>query len=264
MTQHLKRIGKATTAIATVLALSSTPSFAQEAPPAEVDTSVETPAPADPLAPTPSAADQAVPPAPQPKVETTAKATATASTERATRTAARSPARSTPRRLAAASPAPAAEAPVPAPLPAEPQPSAMPAAPPPPPIAEPAPAATATDTAEFDLTSPDTLPIVAAGALGLLAVGGAALIASRRRRRREDEEFEDRQQALAAIEDEPALELGSTDEVQPAPAFVRAPIHDPVPAGGVRTKIPAQGNWDPAPDFMFRPAGKNAKAPVDH
>ena len=270
MTQHIEQFGKAMTAIAAVLAFSSTPLLAQEAAPPEADTSVATPAPADPLAPEPSAADQAAPAAPQPKVETTTTTT-TSRTERATRTATRAPARSTARRTAAAAPAarvpaPAAETPAPAPLPAEPQPPAMAAPPPPAPVAEPVPAVGPTDTSTFDLTSPDTLPIVGAGALGLLAVGGAALVARRRRRRREDEEFEARQQALDALEAEQALELGSADKVQPAPAFGRTPIHDPVPATGIRTKIPAQAHWEPAADadFLFRPAGKSAKVPVEH
>lgn len=268
MTQHIEQLGKATTAIAAVLAFSSTPLLAQETAPPEVDTSVETPAPADPLAPEPSAADQAVPAAPQPKVETTTTPTRT---ERATRAVNRSPARSTPRRTSAAAPAatapaPAAALPAPAPLQAEPQPPATAAPLPPAPVAEPAPAAAAADTSTLDLTSPDTLPIMGAAALGLLAVGGAALVASRRRRRREDEESEARQQALAALEDEQALELGSAEEIRPAPAFVRTPVHDPVPDTGIRTKIPAQANREPAADtdFMFRRAGKNAKVPVEN
>ena len=267
MTQHIEQLGKATTAIAAVLAFSSTPLLAQETAPPEVDTSVETPAPADPLAPEPSAADQAVPAAPQPKVETTTPTR----TVRATRSVNRSPARSTPRRTSAAAqaataPAPAAALPAPAPLQAEPQPPATAAPLPPAPVAEPAPAAAAADTSTLDLTSPDTLPIMGAAALGLLAVGGAALVASRRRRRREDEESEARQQALAALEDEQALELGSAEEIRPAPAFVRTPVHDPVPDTGIRTKIPAQANREPAADtdFMFRRAGKNAKVPVEN
>lgn len=269
MTQHIEQFGKAMTAIAAVLAFSSTPLLAQETAPPEVDTSVTTPAPADPLAPESSAADQAAPAAPQPKVETKTTSTTT-KTERATRTATRSPARSTLRRTAAAAPAAAApapaETPAPAPLPGETQPPAMAAPPPPAPVAEPAPPAAAADTSTFDLTSPDALPIVGAGALGLLAIGGAALVARRRRRRREDEEFEARQQALDALEEEQALELGSADEVQPAPAFVRTPVHDPVPDTGIRTKIPAQAHWEPAgdTDFMFRRADKNAKVPVEH
>src|SRR5881394_1927561 len=78
MTHIIKHLGKATTAIAAVLALSATPAFAQETgtPPDPVaDTSVQTPASADPLAPepvaddSPVAAETAVPPAAKPKVE---------------------------------------------------------------------------------------------------------------------------------------------------------------------------------------------------
>jgi hypothetical protein len=106
---------------------------------------------------------------------------------------------------------------------------------------------------------------IAGAALGLLAVGGAALVASRRKRRREDEEFEARQQALAAIDHEHTLELGSDQEVKPAPAFARAPMHDPVPATRIRSRIPARGNWESPPDthFMLSPAGEKPKTPVE-
>jgi hypothetical protein len=91
------------------------------------------------------------------------------------------------------------------------------------------------------------LAAAGAGALGLLALGGAGIAMRRRKRRREDEEFAARQQFLDRAEteraaEEPVLELGPHDEVHAGPAFARrqAPIHDPVPAKtmAVATKLP--------------------------
>lgn len=240
MTYNFPRPAKAMTAIAAVLAFSSTQVIAQDSgtpPDTAVDTSVETPAMTDPLAPAP-AAETTPPPAPRPKVET-------ARTERATRSASGTPTRSTARRTvaavpAAAAPAPAAKPAAPAAPAAQPQPlTAQPAAPAP--VAEPAPATAAPDLMA-ELTSGETLPIAAAAALGLLALGGAGLVAHRRKRRRENEEFAARQQALEMIDDEPTLELDPADEVRPGPVFARAPapIHDPVPAA----KAPADAGFD--------------------
>ncbi len=248
MTHHLEQFGKAMTAIAAVLAFSSTPLLAQEtAPEPDVDTSVEpsveTPATADPLAPEPAATETAVPPAPQPKVESSPTRV-----ERATPGASRSAARSTVRRanatasraavaappVTAAPPVPAA---APAPLPAEPPVASVPTVPP---VAEAAPPSAAPEAQAPDLMSDDMLPIAGAAALGLLALGGAGIAARRRKRRREAEEFDARQQALATLEDEPVMELGARDEVRPGPAFARAaaPMHDPVPDN----KAPAAGS----------------------
>jgi LPXTG-motif cell wall-anchored protein len=314
MTHSIALPRKAMTALAAVLAFSSTPLVAQETtPPPDIDTSVEPPAATDPLAPEP-ATEAAPPPAPRPKVET-------ARGERATRSSSPAPNRAPIKRASAAAPAAAAAAPAaPAALPAEAPPpvAAEPAAPLP--AAETAPASAVPDAQPADLLTGDALPVAGAAALGLLGLAGAGLVARRRKRRREDAEFEARQQALATIEEEPPLELGPADEVQPAPVFARrsSPMHDPVPQS--RTPVAgssdgldasrfgrhvqaayrgptddnpsvsleyrlrrasmldeqerealeqagtAGGNqWEsrPAPDFMFRRAGKKAEHPAD-
>ena len=235
MTHPIEQFGKAMTAIAAVLAFSSTPLLAQEtAPEPEVDTSAEASPTADPLAPEPLASDPpaeaTAPPAPQPKVES-APTRAERSSPRATRAATRP----TVRRTSASAPAAVAPAAPAAPSasaqqPAEPSAAAIPAVPPAP-IAAPAPPVAANEAQAPDLMGDDMLPIAGAAALALLALGGAGIAARRRKRRRDAEEFEARQQALATIEDEPVMELGDRDEVRPGPAFVRAPapMHDPVP-----------------------------------
>jgi LPXTG-motif cell wall-anchored protein len=187
--------------------------------------------------------------------------------------------------------------------------------------AETAPASAAPDAQLADLLTGDALPIAGAAALGLLGLAGAGLIARRRKRRREDAEFEARQQALATIQDEPPLELGPADEVQPAPVFARrsSPMHDPVPQSRAPVDASSDGfdasrfgrhvqaayrgptednssvslehrlrrasvldeqerealeqagaarggnQWEsrPAPDFMFRRAGRKAEHPAD-
>jgi hypothetical protein len=104
-----------------------------------------------------------------------------------------------------------------------------------------------------DLMSNEMLPAGAA-ALGLLALGGAAMAMHRRKRRREDAEFEARQQALAAIDEEPpVLDLDRRAEVRPGPVLARpaAPFHDPLPARNLQ------------PDFMLRRAGQPARDPVE-
>jgi len=231
MTQNIERFAKAMTAIAAVLASTSTPALAQEttAPP---DTAVETPATADPLAPEPAATESAVPPAPKPKVETSrattqqTKSSASASTTRATARRASAPA---PVTTPAATPVAAAATPAPPPVEAQPPLTALPAAPP---EVAPAPVNNTPDTLS-ELMADEMLPAAGAAALGLLALGGAGIAMRRRKRRREDEEFEARQQYLdqAETEAEPVLELDRTAEVRPVPAFARAPapVHDPVP-----------------------------------
>lgn len=278
MTYKPAPFAKAMTAIAAVLAFSSTPVLAQEtgAPPEPVaDTVVETPATADPLAPeaadtTATAPTEATPAAPKPKVESK---TATSRTKAVSSKATTS---STVRRASAAAPAAApaarAAAPVaePAPPPAEPLPpiAAEPAAPAP--VAEPALTADTNATVLDD----NMLPIAGAAALGLLALGGTGLAVRRRRRRREDEEFEARQQALAALEAEPSP---AERPVEAGPAFSRPmpvmPVHDPVPGTRVEQEpamaapsaMPDRGNWESRSDadFMFRRAAKDDKQPAD-
>ena len=274
MTYKPAPFAKAMTAIAAVLAFSSTPALAQEtgAPPEPVaDTVVETPATADPLAPeaadtTATAPTEATPAAPKPKVESK---TATSRTKAVSSKATTS---STVRRASAAAPAARAAAPVaePAPPPAEPLPpiAAEPAAPAP--VAEPALTADTNATVLDD----NMLPIAGAAALGLLALGGTGLAVRRRRRRREDEEFEARQQALAALEAEPSP---AERPVEAGPAFSRPmpvmPVHDPVPGTRVEQEpamaapsaMPDRGNRESRSDadFMFRRAAKDDKQPAD-
>jgi hypothetical protein len=282
MTHNIEPIAKAMTAIAALLAFSSTPLMAQDSAPPDpaTEASSETTAPADPLAAEPAAAEPAAtelapPPAPRPKVETGTKKTASAAP-----TASRSPVRPTARRMSAAAPAATA----PAAVAAQPAAPDVPAAELPPvaaepmeptPVAEPTAAAGGSETLSSSLVANDMLPIAGGAALALVALGGIGLAARRRRRRREDEELEARQQALAMIDDEPTLELGQADEVRPAPAFRQAPapVHDPVPgnsgAGASRSgdhvaaTVPARGNWESRPDadFLFRRAGE--RRPVE-
>lgn len=294
MTYQPQPFAKAMTAIAAVLAFSSTPAFAQDtaAPEPVAETTAETPPASDPLAAEPAsaapvAADTAAtpPPAPKPKVETSKPGTASASTGSRAKT---TPARSNVRRasaaaaaatpVAAAAAAPVAAAPEAVQLPPAPPPAAEPVAEPvAPPVAEPAPASDTADRLMADLMANDLLPAGAA-ALGLLALGGAAMANRRRKRRREDAEFEARQQALAITEEEPpTLNLDRRAEVRPGPAFGRPPIHDPVPerkfpaeqaalapAAEAPATVPDIGNWPATSgaDFMIRRAGKNAEKPV--
>lgn len=263
MTKNLAQFGKAMTAIAAVLAFTSTQSVAQDvtAPPDPVaDTSVQAQESSDPLAPEPAAEQAPVttqaasPPPSKPKVE--ARTTAT---QRARPTTASSAARPTASRATATAP----EATV-APPAVE---TAAPAEPLPPMAAEPAAplaaAPPANDSADTLLSDP--LIPVGAGALGLLVLGGAGIAMHRRKRRREDAEFEARQQALAAIDDEPApLELDPAAEVKPGPAFARppAPMHDPVPA--MRTPA-TKVHWGSPTDadFMIRRDANQVKRPVE-
>lgn len=241
MTYKIAPLPKAMTAIAAALAFISAPSFAQNTG-ATPDTSAETPAVADPLAPEPvaeqaPAAPEAVPPpAPKPKVETTRAKAASAAPAKAAKPARASSSitRPTVRREAAAAPAaPLTEAAAAAPLSATPPPAVAEAAPPPP-VAEPAPANGMAGALMAEIMADDRLPYAGGAALGLLALGGAGLVSRRRKRRRENEAFEARQQFLDSAEGEPeppVLELDRSAEVRPGPAFTRpgTPMHDPVP-----------------------------------
>ena len=227
------------TAIAAVIALSSTPLFAQDtapqaaspgavpaqvtpptvvptAPSTSVPTMVTPPA-ATTVAPQPATpVIELAPPAPVP-VEATPPAAVSAS-ERPARTA--SPRAETPRPAVSqrsAAPAPAA--------PAEAQPAAPPVAveamqvPAPVPLAvEAAPVEETAPPATATVASNDTLPLVGAGALAVLALGAAGFALSRRRRR--GDVFADE-----TVEAEPMM----AEPVAPsAPAFARETA--PVPA----------------------------------
>ena len=248
---------RATTAIAAVLALSSTPLLAQEVPTADpvADTTPSDPAPsADPLAPV-STTETTAPAPSKPKVET-AKKVATHTTTRAKRTTVRKAAAAAP--AAVSAPAPAASATPPVPVPAEPVPPVA-TDPGPMPVAQ---EVAPVDTGSDQITAEEALPIAGGIGLGLLALGGAGLMMHRRKRRREDEEFAARQQFLDAHE---------ADSEVVEPAFTRqGPAHDPIPerttvtAKAAEPAIPAPGKWESRPDadFMFRRAGKAATEDV--
>ena len=210
MTYQRKHVRSGLTAIAAVLALSSTPLVAQDVTTPPDPVSEPTPS-ADPLAPEtttpePVAAEPEAEPA---QVETAAPATTRRAPARA-RTAA-------PARTAATAPVAASEATPATELPAE----ALAVPPGPMPIdqpiaAEPAPAG---DTMLTD----ESLPIAGAAGLGLLALGGLGLALQRRRRRRDElEHFKANQHYLA---EHPPEALPNDHQ----PAFVR---HDPTPAVG--------------------------------
>ena len=235
MTHRNIKPSMAMTAIAAVIALSSTPSLAQDASvPEPVIDSTPVTTTSDPLAPEPVTTTVDTP-APEATAETTAKKPSVAKAAPVRRSA--SATRSSGNRTASSAPAapatpvaaPAADAPaeIPVPIAAEAPPIAEPVAPP---------AAEVAPVAQNDAIE-DALPIAGAAGLGLLALAGFGLAARRRRRRREDEEFEATQWALAHAEPEP--------EPQPAavaaePAFVRpAASPDPALADSPVTALPA-------------------------
>ena len=199
-------------AIAAVLALSSTPVVAQEAPvpsePAPVTTS--TPAPTPDVAPTTTATPDPLAPV---KIESTTPKTAmskakTTSTHAAPpKKIAAAPARSTTRTPAqrpASSPATATAVPLPPPVSA-------------PTVVEPEPVATpAPPVAQRNADNLDTMMEFGGGALALLLLGGGAALALRRSRRREDEEM-----AFADESFEP-------EPVVAEPDLAASPQHDPI------------------------------------
>ena len=224
MTQTQASIRLATTAIAASLAISTTPSMAQETP--APDTSAGTPAPAtpDPLAPAPATDTNAAPETtvaptvtPSATERTSTRATRTTTTRAAARPATTTHA--TPARVATA--APKAPPPQPAPEPVSVEPAiAAPATPPA--------AAPAAPPAEPALDLNEALPLAGAGAVGLLALAGAGLALRRRRRRQEELDAQDQWVAdesmpMAA---EPAVDPDPA--VAPAFATAAAPRHDPV------------------------------------
>ena len=232
MTQHLEHARKAMTAIAAVLALSSTPLLAQEAAsPAPVGDPAPTSEPpaADPLAaepaPAPTTTETAAAPA-KPKAATTAKRTTT-TTRTTTRTATRS-----------APAAPAAEPAAPAPAEAL---AAVPVAPGPMPVAEPEAIPADEPQSGFAELDPDAaLPLAGAGALGLILLGGAAAV--RRRKRRKQEEA-DEAAKWAFIQSHAEEDRPQQVDDRPAFAWAASPRHDPVPgktpvAGAPTTRLP--------------------------
>ena len=234
MTYKKMHVRSGLTAIAAVLALSSTPLGAQEttAPPDPVVETPSEPAPAaDPLAPDPAAAEPA---ATEAEPATTAPPATTRRTPARARTTAanRAPSQA-PRTAAPVSPPPASEA-VAEPVAALPPPAAPLAEPAPPPaVEEPAPAS-------YDLMADESLPIAAGAGLGLLLLGGIGLAIGRRRQRRlELDHIRANQQFLAEHPPQPmpAAPMPNDNE----PAFIRASqpaMAATAPASAVRTDAP--------------------------
>ncbi|MEO6113268.1 MAG: hypothetical protein ABIP07_02305 [Sphingomicrobium sp.] len=233
------------TAIAAVIALSSTSSFAQsvETPaPVVESTPIVTPVTPDPLAADPIVTTSAAEPVAS---ETAAPPAATARrAAKASRPAART--RVTTRTVAAApavaaTAAPAIAAPV-EPIPAMPE---MAAPAPVEAIVEPTPVAT--ETVLMD----EALPIAGAAGLGLLALAGAGFAMRRRRRRAEDAINEAKREQIdaapeAAIEPEPAPTFVSTPPgfVDTPPGFVDTPMADPVPLAVAATASELPDGFD--------------------
>ncbi|MEO7503847.1 MAG: hypothetical protein ABIT69_01540 [Sphingomicrobium sp.] len=207
------------TAIAAVLALSSTPLLAQEvtAPPATTPQSVPAadPAPAAAPALTTTPTEFLTTPDPlAPTAAVTPKATAkTTILRRTTVTRTVAPIAAKTRIVA-----PSAIAPVAAPAPVEAAlaPAAVPMTPPPVAMAPPAPV-----TAPATL-SDETLPIAGAAGLGLLALAGAAFAMRRRKRRNEDEVTEtiERQEPAPMLAAEPAVPRRAFDWSPSGPVAV--------------------------------------------
>ena len=229
-TRMQNRLGM--TAIAAVLALSSTSLAAQEVPdttapveaPTTTTTTPEATAPAaDPLAPV------AEPEATAPAEETTAATEAAPAAKpvakkAATKTVSKAKPSSTKVASTAPSAAPAAPAPV-----AEAAPAPAPVA-----AAEPAPEVAPVAEAQpaKDAQIKEALPIAGGAGAVILALAGAGM-AVRRKRRREDEEYEHNW-----IDDDETM---LADEVQPEPE----PVVEP------------QASWDPpvhAPELAAMPA----------
>lgn len=241
MTQKQLKSRTALTAIAAVIALSSTPVLAQDAsvPDPLVDSTPVSTA-SDPLAPEPATTSDTAPvdstatkqaSEPAPAATKPAITRKSASAARSSAAPVRSP--STARQAEAPAPAPAATADTPAEAPLASAPAA--------PIAEPvAPPTPVAGPAEQNLMADDALPIAGAAGLGLIALGGAGLVMRRRKRRREEEEFAERQWALDHADAEPAMAQPEPIAVAAEPAFVRAPapMHDPVGSDAPATALP--------------------------
>ena len=228
------------TAIAAVLAMSSTAAFAQsvDTPAAVVDTA---PAPTpDPLAPDVSATPPEAEPlvsettaVPAPKAKPAVRASKPATRTTTSRT-------TTVTRTRAAAPVAATAAPV-AQVPATPvviRPEM--AAPAPAPVAAPAdPALTEAPVAIDHMTMDEALPYAGAAGLGLLGLLGAGMVTRSRRRRREDAlEEAKREQITAAPEDDFAAEPMPLAEIEPAPTFVRPEPVVAAPAAATASHLP--------------------------
>ena len=230
------------TAIAAVLALSSTPLAAQDAtetPPSPAETTAS-PAPEtapEPVASEPVAAEPAA-------AETTAAEPAETATPAPTttrRAAARSQTTATTPRRAASAPASNAAPVAPTPM-TEASTDAMPVPPPTGAAMDPGPMPAQEPVAEASaMPSDETLSIVGAAGLGLFALGGIGMAIGRRRKRKEENEHMAANRAYLDTHPQPVADKPTSN----APSFARmsAPAMASAAPGPMlrdapRTKLP--------------------------
>lgn len=230
------------TAIAAVIALSSTPLFAQDAAPQTTPNTV--PAQVAPPTVVPTAPSTSIPTTVTPPAATTVALQPATPVIELAPPAAVTPApveaapvvRATERPARAATPRPAASqrnaAPAPA-TPVEARPTTPPAAVEATPVpiaveAEAAPVEEAAPPAAATISNNDTLPLVGAGALAVLALGAAGFALSRRRRR--DDMFAEETVAAEPMTAAPAA--------PPAPAFAREAAPMRIPAAAAAATLP--------------------------
>ena len=217
------------TAIAAVLALSSTPLVAQEAPslatpPIEAPTADSTPAPAAEPAPDPLAAE------PAPEASTPAETTTVETAEPApavrpvTKTASTKQARTAERPATRAAAPKAATQPTPA---ASPEPTAEPPAAAAWAAAEALPEAPAAPEPEQNAQIEEALPLAGGAGAVILALAGAGMAVRRRKRQEEDEivldheaNAESTDATVQTVEAEEAAAAWSEPVIQPKPAPV--------------------------------------------
>lgn len=221
------------TAMAAVLALSSTSLAAQEVTPPADPITEPSPAPAPTADPLGAEPGQSHPAASEPAAS---QAEPAAAKPAAKRQAARAPVRGTapsqPARSAVPASPPRAPEAVANPIPQAPLPAT--------PIAEPAPPPAGAEpvSSSYALTADEALPIAGATGLGLLVLAGAGLAARRRRRRDELEHYQANETYLAEHPAEPepsAREWALIGASQPmAAASPSAAVRTDVP----RTKLP--------------------------
>ena len=268
MNHKTQKIRPGMTAIAAVLALSSTALLAQTAP-EDPQPVTETPATAVPetapaatsvpeAAPAATAIEPSAPIAIDP-IATTAEPTTTRSSRSATTRRTATVAR--PARAAA----PVAQAAVAAPV-AAPTPTAETA--PPPIVAIPAdpPAVAATPPAQDSSIDSNTLlPIAGAAGLGLLGLIGIGVAMRRRKRRNEEEEFAAAEEIEPAFEAPAPAEPIAADQIEPG---FEAPAPAPARAEPIAAELPPGPRWvEPAPAFILgtasaapQPAAASASA----
>lgn len=243
MTHRQKDVRSGLTALAAVLALSSTPLLAQEVtthPDPVPETPAEAPPAADPLAPEPAASEPATVEEPAAS-EAEPVATAAPATPRRTAARARTPATNRSASEPLRSAAPASSAPASPVQVGEVSPEALPPAPPP--VADPIAESIAPPVAEpnaGELTADEVIPIAAGAGLGLLALAGIGMAFRRRRRRLELDHIVAKEAYLDSHPAEPARqdhEPGFVRAVQPAAAASTLPEAE-VLADAPKTKLP--------------------------